>query len=33
MLATVLAVLVLIWLGKLASRIGGEAHITREAEG
>ena len=33
MLATVLAVLVLSWLGKLASRIGGEAHITREAEG
>jgi len=32
-LATVLAVVILIWLGKLASRIGGEAHITREAEG
>ncbi len=32
-LATVLAVLVLIWLGKLAARVGGEAHFTREAEG
>lgn len=31
--ATLLAIIVLIWLGKLASRIGGEAHITREAEG
>ncbi len=26
-LATVLAVVVLVWLGKLAGRIGGEAHI------
>ena len=32
-LATVLAVLVLVWLGKLAARVGGEAAITREAEG
>lgn len=32
-LATVLAVTVLVWLGKLASRIGGEAVIEREAEG
>jgi len=32
-LATVLAILVLIWLGRVASRIGGEAAITREAEG
>ncbi len=32
-LATVVAVVVLIWLGKMASRVGGEAHITREAEG
>ena len=32
-LATVLAILVLVWLGKVASRIGGDAAITREAEG
>lgn len=32
-LATLLAILVLVWLGKLASRVGGDAHITREAEG
>ena len=32
-LATVLAIAVLVWLGKLASRIGGEAIIQREAEG
>jgi hypothetical protein len=32
-LATVLAIVVLVWLGKIASRVGGEAHITREAEG
>lgn len=32
-LATVLAILVLAWLGKLAGKIGGEAAITREAEG
>lgn len=32
-LATVLAILVLSWLGKLSARVGGEAAITREAEG
>jgi hypothetical protein len=32
-LATALAVIVLVWLGKLAARIGGEAAINREAEG
>jgi hypothetical protein len=32
-LATLLAILVLVWLGKLAARVGGEAAITREAEG
>lgn len=32
-LATVLAILVLVWLGRLAARVGGEAAITREAEG
>jgi hypothetical protein len=32
-LATVLAIAVLVWLGKLAARVGGEAAITREAEG
>ncbi len=32
-LATVLAILVLVWLGKLAARVGGEAAFTREAEG
>jgi hypothetical protein len=32
-LATILAVVVLIWLGKLASRVGGDAAFTREAEG
>jgi hypothetical protein len=32
-IATVLAITVLVWLGKLASRVGGEAAITREAEG
>jgi hypothetical protein len=32
-LATVLAVGVLIWLGKLAARVGGDAAIQREAEG
>lgn len=31
--ATVLAVIVLVWLGKLASRVGGEAAFVREAEG
>jgi hypothetical protein len=32
-LATVLAIVVLIWLGKLAARVGGEAAFVREAEG
>jgi hypothetical protein len=32
-LATVLAVLVLVALGRAAARIGGEAAFTREAEG
>lgn len=32
-LATVVAVLVLVWLGKLAGRVGGEAAFEREAEG
>jgi hypothetical protein len=32
-LATVLAVVVLVWLGKLAARVGGDAAFTREAEG
>jgi hypothetical protein len=32
-IATVIAVFVLIWLGKIASRIGGEAAFEREAEG
>lgn len=32
-LATILAVVILIWLGRLAARIGGEAIIEREAEG
>jgi Family of unknown function (DUF5654) len=31
--ATVIAVLVLVYLGKLASRVGGEAAFEREAEG
>ena len=31
--ATVLAISVLLWLGRLAARVGGEAVITREAEG
>lgn len=31
--ATVLAIVVLVWLAKLAARVGGDAHITREAEG
>ena len=33
LLATAIAVIVLVWLGKLASRIGGEAQFQREAEG
>ena len=32
-LATVVAVLVLVWLGKLAARVGGDAAFEREAEG
>jgi hypothetical protein len=32
-LATIIAVSVLIWLGKLAARLGGEAAFQREAEG
>jgi Family of unknown function (DUF5654) len=31
--ATVLAIVVLTWLGKLAARVGGDAAFTREAEG
>ena len=33
LLATAVAVIVLIWLGKLASRVGGDAAFQREAEG
>ncbi len=32
-LATLLAIIVLSWLGKIAARIGGEAAFVREAEG
>ena len=32
-LATVIAIVVLVWLGRLASKVGGEAFIEREAEG
>lgn len=32
-LATVIAIVVLSWLGKLADRIGGDAAFVREAEG
>lgn len=32
-IATVIAVAVLVWLGRLASRIGGDAAFQREAEG
>ena len=32
-LATAIAVIVLVWLGKLASRVGGDAAFQREAEG
>jgi hypothetical protein len=32
-LATVLAIGVLAWLGKISSKIGGEAAFVREAEG
>lgn len=31
--ATVIAIVVLVWLGKLASRVGGATHVTREGEG
>jgi hypothetical protein len=31
--ATVIAILVLVYLGKLASRVGGDAAFEREAEG
>ena len=33
LLATAIAVLVLVWLGRLASRVGGDAAFQREAEG
>ncbi len=32
-LATVLAIIVLAWLGKISSKIGGDAAFVREAEG
>ncbi len=32
-LATIIAVAVLMWLGRIASRIGGEAAFQREAKG
>jgi len=32
-IATLIAVLVLIWLGRMAARVGGEAAFHREAEG
>jgi hypothetical protein len=32
-IATIIAVAVLVWLGRMASRLGGEAIIQREAEG
>ncbi len=32
-LATMLAISVLVWLGKVATRVGGEAALTGEAEG
>ena len=32
-LATVIAIIVLVILGRMAARLGGEAAITREAEG
>ena len=32
-LATILAIAVLAWLGKLSAKIGGDAAFTREAEG
>jgi hypothetical protein len=33
LIATAIAVIVLIWLGKLAARVGGEVAFHREAEG
>ncbi len=33
LIATLIAVAVLVWLGRLASRIGGDAAFQREAEG
>ncbi len=33
LIATAIAVAVLIWLGRIASRVGGEAAFQREAEG
>jgi len=30
--ATVMAIVVLVWLGRLASRVGGEVHVARAAE-
>ena len=32
-LATIIAIVVLVWVGKLAARVGGEAAFEREAEG
>lgn len=32
-LATIIAILILSWLGRLAGKIGGEATFQREAEG
>lgn len=32
-IATAIAIIVLVWLGKLAARVGGEAAFEREAEG
>jgi hypothetical protein len=32
-LATVLAIVIMIWLGRIAARVGGEAAFVREAEG
>jgi Family of unknown function (DUF5654) len=32
-LATILAIVILAWLGKLASKVGGDAAFVREAEG
>jgi hypothetical protein len=32
-MATILAIVVLAWLGKLASKVGGDAAFVREAEG